>query len=110
MCCFHDNELAGWFLPQISIYNRILRKAAKGGGENTSWCPHKSMHTLHKPVSKAEPKTGVPATASGPCGVGGQSLFSFFLLPRRISSPYNETKALQNQDLMPKVKGIRKDI
>lgn len=34
---FHDNKLArAVFLPQISIYNRILRKAEKGGGENTS--------------------------------------------------------------------------
>lgn len=28
----------GQFLPQISIYNSILRKAEKGGGEHTS--PH----------------------------------------------------------------------
>lgn len=50
----------GQFLPQISIYNRILRKAEKGGGENTSWCPNQSLRTLNKPVPKTERRMGVP--------------------------------------------------
>lgn len=55
----------GQFLPQISIYNRILRKAEKGGGENTSWCPNQSMCTLNKPVPKKERMMGSHSKSFG---------------------------------------------
>jgi hypothetical protein len=46
----------GHFLPQISIYNRILHKVEKGGKENISWCPRKNIHTGTNLYQKQKPR------------------------------------------------------
>lgn len=99
----------GQFLPQTSIYNRILPKAAKGGGENTSWWLCKSMCTLSKPVSK-EPLTGGPAKASEtPLGAGrGGSPCSLFPSPTENQFSFQLNKGLQNQDVTT-FKTVRED-
>lgn len=100
----------GWFLPQISIYNRILRKTAKGGGENPILVPSQEHAHITQACIESRTQDGSPSNSLRTLWGGGSLCSLFFLLPQRISSPYNETKALQNQDLMRKVKGIRKDI
>lgn len=98
----------GRFLPQISIYNRILRKAEKGGGETHLGALRGACaRRINRAHIKSRTQDGSPSKASRPLWGevrrAGAVLFS--LLPQRISSLYHETKALQNRDLLVPVEG-----